>query len=346
MQASSLLKPLGSLANAPFAIGQAMLRSASATSGMVIKAVDPEREPSVTKLKNLLTRGEWLSSLDEASGPGAKARTPVPIPILLGAEAAHNLGVLPGSTIAILTSPGSNSMAGLPKIRAATVVGIFQSGYYEYDATLAYIPLDRADDLWKTGSDSTSAVYWIGLAGSDPEKAAVLAKAAAQRILSRQDVYQVMPWSDMNKSLFSALKLEKLMLTLVLSLIIFIASVTVASNLVMLSAQKTKMIGSLRSMGLSQADVGRLMLGVGGMLGALGIALGLAISGPIVLILKTTDWIKLPAEVYMLERLPVHLEFGSVLGVVFFTWAVSLLASALPAYRTARLDVSEALRYG
>ncbi|MBI2070028.1 MAG: ABC transporter permease [Elusimicrobia bacterium] len=329
------------LSLAPFAIGQAMVRTPAATLGVVVKAVDPDAEAKATNLPQSLKRGRWFSS--EPSHPVDGVRPA--IPLVIGGELAQTLAASPGSRVALIASTGADSLVGLPRILAGEITGVFESGYYEYDSTLAYMPLDRAKELWAS-QDDVNALFWLGLRSRDPDDAETIAGDLSRQLAARDRVSQVLTWGQMNKSLFAALKLEKLMLTLVLSLIIFVASITVTSNLIMLSAQKTKMVGSLRSLGITQKELARLMLAVGGTLGFLGVLAGLAISCPVIFIILKSGWIRLPPEVYMLEHFPVALDLWDILGVSAFTWVMSLLASALPAYRTARLDPSQILRYG
>ncbi|GEM_PF-1361850 len=318
--------------SAPFAITQAMLRAPGATLGVVLKAIDPQGEPNVSHLNKLLQEGSWFTS---------KSSTDNTIELLLGAEAAKNLGVNVGSKVALILSPTASLAPLMPKIVSARVSGIFQSGYYEYDSSLAYIKLDDALKFF-----NSEMLLWIGVNGQDPARAAELAKKITGAANASANVISVISWSEMNKGLFSALKLEKIMLTLVISLIIFIASITITSNLIMLAAQKTKLIGSLRSLGGSRRELGYLMLSIGGLLGFLGSLLGLLITGPLIYLIKNTNLVKLPAEIYMIDRLPINLGASEVLLVVLFAWGVSVLASALPAFGTGRLEVSQILRYG
>ncbi|MBI4064520.1 MAG: ABC transporter permease [Elusimicrobia bacterium] len=337
--AKNLAGPLGA-GFSPFAIGQAMIRTRSGSMGVVVKAIDPKREPSVTNLAGLVKRGNFFEN--NAEKPGGHQDTEA-IPLLIGSELAVSLGADVADQVALFASAGS-SMAEMPRILKGVVRGVFESGYYEYDSSLVYIPLYSAGRLWSGREQGT--LFWLGVKGKDPEKAEALALELSKTIDPSAKVSQILTWGQMNKNLFSALKLEKLMLTLVLSLIIFVASVSVTSNLIMIAAQKTKMIGSLSSMGISKTEVAKLMLAIGGMLGALGIIFGLFLTVPVDFILTKTDWVRLPAEVYMIERVPIELGWLNVLGVAFFTWVVSLAASALPAYRTSRLDPSQILRYG
>ncbi|MBI4669625.1 MAG: ABC transporter permease [Elusimicrobia bacterium] len=340
----------------PFVISQVMVRTPSGTLGMVLKAVDPRREGEVTGLRRLIKKGDWFDqsktsdfSAKGGSASGGRLQTSdlkSSIPIIIGTEAAINLGLTVGSKAALLTSSGSDSFLSLPQIRSAEVAGIFESGYYEYDSSLVYASLNDVERLWGAGNASANAIFWLGIKGDDPEKAGQVAREISKELSSLPQVRQVLAWGEMNRSLFSALKLEKLMLTLVISLIIFIASIAVASNLIMISAMKTKMIGSLRSMGASRGEVLCLMLAVGGLLGILGVAAGLALTCPIALILLKTHWIRMPPEIYMIDRLPFVLDFATTAAVCLFAWAVSVLASVLPAYKTARLDASQILRYG
>ncbi|MBI4368926.1 MAG: ABC transporter permease [Elusimicrobia bacterium] len=334
-----VLGPGRNLSASPFVIGQAMIRSASSSLGVVLKAVDPRLEPGVTKLDALIKSGQWF----DHEGPASKKSL---MPVILGREAARTLGVFTGSEITLMSSPGTDSLASLPKMTPAVVRGVFESGYYEYDSTLAYIPFERASTIWPSRGPATAALYWIGVSGSDAAKADHLADELQSKLIQNMNVFQVMPWSELNRSLFSALKLEKLMLTLVLSLIIFIASITVTSNLILIAAQKIRMIGSLRSMGITQGEIGRLMLQIGGLLGFLGVVAGLGLIIPIAFIILKTDWVRLPAEIYMIERVPLALDAIDVLGVSAFAWVISVAAAALPAYKTAKMETSKILRYG
>lgn len=321
---------------AAFSIGQAMIRSSYSSAGMLIKAVDPQKEPLVTGIRERLIAGVWLPVQHD----------PKIVPVLIGIEAAKTLGVTTNDEVALIASTTDGLTVAMPRIKKARVVGIFESGYYEYDSSLAYMPIAYAPDLWQIAGKNDQNTYWIGLRTPNPETAPQTTEKIWSLLAGLADVVAVLPWSRMNRSLFSALKLEKIMLGLVLSLIILVASISVTTNLFMICAQKTKMVGSLRSLGLTKGEIQRLMLCLGGLLGAAGCLLGGAIAVPLGAIIQHTNLITLPADVYMLTRVPFDLKMMDAGLVIILAWLLCVIAGIFPARYTGKIDISQILRYG
>ncbi|MFC1520831.1 ABC transporter permease [Elusimicrobiota bacterium] len=321
----------------PFFLGQAILRTGRGSLGVMLKAVDPMHEGEVTRTKDLIIKGKWLEP-GHAQAPQKRTQA---VPIIIGSELAENLAVTVGSEL-LLLAPGHNSaLAMTPAIYKAYVKGIFRSGYYEYDSSFALIDAMKAYQLRNLIQSA-----WIGVKGSDIEKSKELSDTLKAEFADEPAVARIVPWSEINKSLFSALKLEKMMLSLVISLIIFVATVGIASNLILIGSQKTKMLGSLRSLGVSRKELSHLILSLGAILGILGSILGLIISCPIYFLIKYTEIVHLPPAIYMLESLPIRITAGETMIVVILAWILSVIVSIIPAYQTAKLEVSQILRYG
>lgn len=311
-------------AAAPFVYGQAILKNGQATSGAVIKGIDAALEDKLVHLGKTMIAG---SLPREGLGPND---------ILLGRELGRNLGLTLGDELVVM-SPGQ--LATIPRMEKFTVTGIFRSGMYEYDSNLGFISLAAGQKLFGIGD----AVTGIGVSVRDWEHAGTVESSLAQNLTG---AYWVRSWERMNQNLFSALKLEKIMMFIILTLIILVAAFNVISNLLLLTVEKTREIGILSAMGLARARIARIFFYEGFIVGMSGIFSGLVLGTGVSLLLKKYHFIHLPSDVYYLDTLPVRLVPGDITMVVAATLLITLAASIYPAYQVTKLDPLEAIRYG
>lgn len=316
----------------PFIYSQVMLSAFSGVSGAILRGIDPVgAEKSGVFAANLASGS--LADLSR-QGPGESPG------IILGAELALNLSLGVGDSLRVISPLGRVTPLGgrAPATRQFTVRGIFKSGMYEYDNTLAYVSLSQAQDFLNLGDTVTGVEVRVAdVYRADRVKAG---------ILDRLDgTYWARDWMQMNRNLFFALSLEKFAMFVILMLIVFVAALNIISALIMVVTEKTRDIAILKSMGATDGSVMRIFIFQGMTIGILGSMLGLAGGVGLGRLLGRYQFIKLPADVYYIDTLPVRIEALDVALVVGVTLAISLVATIYPAWRAARLNPVEALRY-
>ena len=323
----------------PFIFSQVMLSSDSGVSGVVVKGIDPARVGKVTELAHYLKAGrlEDLQKPPAGELPG----------IVLGVELAKHLGLSVGDPLQVVSPLGTITPMGMvPKTKRFRVVGIFQSGMYEYDTTLAYISLENAQKFFNldgrvTGIEiKTDNVYGVKEIGRE-----------IRRKLGFP--FWTKDWMEMNRNLFSALRLEKIAMFIILVLIVLVAAFNIISTLIMVVMEKNKDIAILKSMGTPARGILRIFIIEGLVIGVVGTAMGLIAGLAIALNLeKITGFVEnlfgfkiLSSDVYYIDRLPSQVNPYDVAWIVLTAILISLLATVYPAWRASRLDPAEALRY-
>ncbi len=313
---------------APYVLGQALARSGRGAQGVVVKGVDPDREPGVTGLDGRLRAGRW-EDLRRADKEPA---------VFLGKELAQNLGVLQGDRIVMAVSlADTGAFGGVPAFHAFVVAGVVETGLYDYDNSLAVMSLSAAQRLFRLGD----RVSGLGVRLRDADEFAAPATTLQARFAS---VGLVRSWLGLNKPLFAALRLEKIVMFLILTLITLVAAFTILSNLLLVTAQRTREIGILRAMGATRASIRRIFLRKGLVMGGLGTGLGLGLGLGIAFLLKRYQFIKLPADIYYIEKLPARVVPLDVGLVALAALAIVLLATLYPSRAAARLDALDAIR--
>jgi lipoprotein-releasing system permease protein len=332
------------VAATPFVLRQVLLTSQSGVQGVILRGIDPAREGKVTELeKNLMTGGlQDLSNPvkvavpEKDREPGGPAETLRP-GIILGKELAMRLGVYLGDTLNVVSPVGPVTGATMtPKIRPFAVVAIFQSGMYEYDSSLAYIELGEAQKFF----NMPTTVSGIEVKVTDVFRAADIARSIEQQLGFS---FWARDWMQMNRNLFSALKLEKTMMFLLLVLITIVASFNIVSTLTMIVTEKQREIAILKAMGATRKGIMRIFMLNGLIIGCSGAAIGVPL-GYTFLWLIQTFW-TFDQTVYYISKIPVHVLASDVLLVAGSAILISFAATLYPSLQAAKLDPAAALRY-
>lgn len=311
----------------PFIYGQTVIRKQgySSGTGAIIKGVDFAQENSMIGISGKLTKEHILQN-NTISADG----------IVLGDELAKAINVYTGDNVIIMFP---SQMTSVPKMKKLKVEGIFHSGMYEYDATLSYVDIKSADDMFAfDGGVSGIAVITTNLDKAD--------EFARDLQIKLQYPYKIKSWIDMNRNLFSALKLEKIMMFIILGLIILVASFNIVSNILLLSVEKSKEIGILSAMGFSRTSISKIFFYQGIIVGTIGTFLGLFLGVFISYGLKNFEIFKLPQGVYYVDRLPVIIVPQDIAYVCLCAFVITILSGLYPAYQVAKLEPLEAIRIG
>ncbi len=317
---------------APFILSQAMLTHGRQVSGAGIRGIDQNHDPLRKKLEGMLVDGHYFSNRKNGVNPVPE--------IILGSELAKNLGVRPGSSLRLVAPSGSPTPLGLiPRMQRFSVVGTYTSGMYQYDSALAYTTLAAAQKFFALpGQVSGIAVETTNIYDSG---------AVAKKIQEKLAYpYWARDWISMNRNLFTALKLERVTMFIILALIIMVAAFNIISTLIMVVMEKHKEIAILKTMGLSAYRVMRIFVWEGMIIGFAGTLIGLIGSLVVCELLQHYDFITLPGDVYYFETsLPVDLQLFHLAATALLSLVLSFIATLYPSYRASRLLPAEALRY-
>jgi len=315
----------------PFTLNQVMLTSESNVCGVVLRGINPRSEEKVTDLAKNLKQGS-LSDLARGGPPGDG--------IILGRELSRHLGVSVGDPIHVVSPLGgiATPLGMMPRVRKFQVVGIFEAGMYEYDASLAYISIPAAQQFFRMGS---------GVSGVEVKLDDIYrAKEVGAEIQKRLGfAYWTRDWMEMNRNLFSALKLEKIAMFIILVLIVLVAAFNIISTLIMMVMEKGRDIGILKSMGATSQSIMLIFMVQGMVIGLVGTILGCLLGYGACWALDTYKFIKLPGDVYYIDSLPVLMKTFDFVVVSLSALLISFLATIYPSRQAAQLDPVVAIRY-
>jgi lipoprotein-releasing system permease protein len=317
---------------APAIIGRGLLSSQGAQAFVTVKGIDPALEPTVSDIDKAVVSGR-LADLTAASEDS-------PDGIFLGKTVAEELAVAVGDSVTLLTPEGSLSPFGgmMPRTRRLRVAGIFSLGFYEYDSTYGYVSLDVAKRIF-----NKSQAGVIQLTVDDIYKAPEVG-AAIQTTLGSQ--YVAYDWTTLNQSLFSALTLEKLAISITIGLIVMVAALNIVASLVLLVMEKSPDIAILKTMGASARSVMYIFMLQGLIIGLAGTLVGAVGGVALSWVLDRYQLIKVPGDVYQVSYVPFTLQPLDLAVVVVLAVLVCFIATIYPSRQAARLKPVEALRYG
>ena len=321
-------------AAAPYVLGQAMLSAGGANRGVLVRGIDPARESTVADIGRHMRVGTL------------EALTPGSFGIVLGADLARGLGVRLGETVVVITPQGTLTAAGtLPRLKSFRVVGVFEVGMYEFDSGLALIDLDDAKKLYRVDGVSGVRLKLDDL---------YAAPRVAQELVGRLNVdAEIRDWTMSHANFFRAVQIEKRVMFIILTLIIAVAAFNIVSAQVMTVTDKEADIAILRTLGASPGSITAIFMIQGGLIGMIGTLLG--VIGGVLLALNVGTVLPaierlfsvqfLDKTVYYINELPSDLQTGDVITIAGIALLLALLATIYPAWRAAKVNPAEALRY-
>jgi lipoprotein-releasing system permease protein len=317
-------------ATTPFIYAQSMITTRERMQGVVVRGIDPGTEAGVTDLgKNMV-----------AGALGDLARSDNALPgVIIGEDLARKLAVSVGEPITMVNPLGEETPLGMvPKMKKFEVVGLFDAGMYDYNTGFVYIALPDAQKFFDMpGRISGVQVRVDEIYNADRISSAIQA-AIGYPFYTRN-------WMEMNKNFFSALLLEKIGMSLILVVIIIVASFNIVGTLTMIVMEKSREIAILKSMGSPARSILKIFMFAGLAIGCVGTAIGVVIGYGAVTVLTKTDVISLPKDIYQVSRLPLSISGLDVLTISLTALLISFLATLYPAWQAARQDPVEVLRY-
>ena len=312
--------------------GEGIAISNDKAKGVILKGIDKKEKNNIKFFNNFITQGN-INSLNSNN-------------VFIGSELAFNLNLKMGDSINLMTSSFVGTPLGnLPKQENFKVTGIFTTGFIEFDQNIIFLNIEDVLSIFDKGNKDQNIEIYL----SDPLKA----NSYKNKIQKINENFFVYTWSDLNKSLFSALKVERNVMFIILSLIIVVAAFNIISGLTILIKNKTKEIAILKTLGLSNQSIKKTFFLTGLTIGLFatlsGIILGILFSINIekirIFLSKVFNLEFFPADIYFLEELPYEINFYSVIVVFTISLLISVIASYLPANKISKMNTFRALRY-
>jgi lipoprotein-releasing system permease protein len=301
------------------------------TEGLVIKGVDLAAERGVTTIgAHLNPPLDSIPAFTASGHPG----------IVLGSDLAARLGARPGDLLVLGSLSGAprSSLGFAPRLRTFQLVSVFTSGLYTYDSSLGFVALASAQDFFGMGDTVTGIEVRLADMFAAPAMAETLLRRLGDPELRANN------WIDLNRNLFTWMKLEKAVMFVILALIVLVAAFNIVSTLFMVVLEKRRDIGVLKSLGATRTLVLQVFVFEGLLIGGLGTAAGAVLGGVTIAVLRRYPFVKLPGDVYFIERLPVRPEWGDFVAVILAALVLCLAAALYPAWRASRLDPVDAIR--
>lgn len=332
----------GVVAATPFIYNQVMLSSGKNVSGVVLRGIDVTTDRLVTRLSRSVVEG----NIDRLEPKTGEVRDSLP-GLLLGKELAKHLNLVVGDKLNVISPMGNITPLGMmPKMKPFRVAGIFNTGMFEYDSTLAYVSLGQAQSFFDLGETVTG----IQLKVEDVYHTGELARSINQAMGVE---FYARDWMQMNRNILFALKTEKIVMFIILTLIVLVAAFGIASTLFMVVMEKNRDIAILKSMGATGGSIMKIFVLEGLVIGVIGTLLGVA-SGllialnlePIItLIQKVTGQNFFSKDIYYLDRFPSLVVPSDVVLISVTAVLISFVATLYPAWQASRMLPAEALRY-
>ena len=341
------------VAAAPAIFEQVLIARGPRARGAVLKGMIPRYERKVGDLLNSVKEGSAAAledmgnieaeSLSPNSSPDSLAsvqqRVAAMPPIVLGKDMADGLGATVGSVVLVVSPQGELTPFGtVPKYNRFHVVGIFNSGFFDYDSSWAFVRLSDAQKLFGLGDLISVIEFKVDDIYRAPEISRQLEDAAGKGFMATN-------WEDQNKALFHALRLERLVTFITIGLIVFVAALNILISLIMMVMEKTKDIAVLMSMGTRRAQVRNLFIAQGVLIGAVGTAIGLVLGYAISYAGGHYHVLTLSPEVYSIDYVPFAPRAVDGLWVALFAVLISFVATLYPSWSASRILPAEALRY-
>ena len=317
-------------ATTPFIYSQSMLTTKERMQGVVVRGIDPKTEGAVTDLAKNMTSGS-LANLDrtDQKHPG----------IIIGEDLARKLGISIGDAVTMVNPLGEETAMGIvPKMRKFELVGLFDAGMYDYNTGFVYIALPEAQKYFDMPGRVSGVQVRVDDIYQADKIALAIQKAAGYPFYTRN-------WMEMNKNFFSALLLEKIGMSLILVVIIIVASFNIIGTLTMIVMEKSREIAILKSMGSPQQSIMKIFMFAGLAIGCVGTLIGAIIGYAAVTIITRTNIISLPKDVYQVSHLPLSISGMDVMLISLTALGISFLATLYPSWQAAKQDPVEVLRY-
>jgi lipoprotein-releasing system permease protein len=339
----------GVAAAAPLVYSQVMLSSGQSVSGVVVRGVPADMEEAVIDLKAHLTSGS-LAGLgapfevpveggEKDADKDGRADTTTLTGIILGGELAKQLGLAIGDPVSVVSPLGTPSPVGpIPKVKRFVLAGTFDSGMYDYDSGLLYMGLADAQKFFGLGNAITGVEIRVNdLYGAE--------KVARQLEQNLGTPFRARDWMEVNRNLFLAFKLEKVVYFIVLTLIVLVAAFNIVATLIMVVMEKRKDIAILKSMGATDRSIARIFMLKGLIIGTVGTILGVLGGYGGCWVLARYQFVELPKDVFYVSTLPVRVYGENFATVALVSVVICLLATIYPARQAAGLAPVEVIRY-
>ena len=329
----------------PFVYQQALIRSGNQTTGVLIRGI-PDKSVAADQVAHYLEEGQSIEHL--FNPPPLVERRPgesddaVTIPALVvGKELARSLGILNGTPVSLLSASVASSPFGLvPKYRRFLVVGTYNSGLIEYESGLAYASLEATQQFFRLGDSVTGIEVRVTKVDDSP----AIAQKIVEALGGMESGFYAQDWTETNKPLWDALRLEKRVYFIILLLLVVLASFSIVSTLVMIVLEKRRDIAVLRTLGASAKSIGRIFIMQGVSVGGLGTVLGLV--GGYLACFGLQKWgFPIDERIFQMSTVPVKIDPMNFLVVGVSAFVICMLSTIYPVRRASRLDPSEVLRY-
>ncbi len=319
----------GVKATTPYIYAQAMLSTRGKVRGVIVRGIDPRTASKVISLPRYLLQG----TIDDLSGSDDSAG------IIIGKELAVLNSLRVGDVVQLISPQGKRTPIGaIPRVQNFKITGVFKSGMYEFDANLVYMELGQAQKFFEMGQ---------GVSGIEVNLADIYgAPKLGFRIESVLGTpFWTRTWKEMYRNLFSALKLEKLAMFVILTFIVLVAAFNIIIALIMLVMEKSRDIAILKALGATSDRIMRIFVVQGMLVGVVGTLLGAVAGIAGAAVLARYPIIELPEEIYTIPTLPISLEATDIVIICGVALGICFLATIYPSLRAARLEPVEALRY-